>query len=386
MIKKPKIIFVVNEDWAFMTLRLPMAKAALSFCGADGEVIIATNVNEHRQQIEDMGFRVVHTPFERGGINPFKELCMVWHLIKLFRKEQPDIIHTITLKPILDGSIAALSVPKACVINTFTGMGAVFISSSGLGLLRRILIPAFRLLMGRKNAHVIVQNQDDLKLLTDFGIARPVRTTLIAGSGVNIDDFPVTPEPPTSGGPIIVTMVARLLWDKGLGELIEAAQILSQRNCPVHIRIVGAPDSQNPQNVDENTLNEWKSMQNVTFLGKRTDIAQLWSESHIAVLPSYREGLPKSLLEAASCGRPMIATDVPGCRELVKDGENGLLIPVKDATALADAIGHLEKDENLRIKLGKKAREDVKEIYADTVVMEKTHAIYGDVFSPAKTN
>ena len=382
MSKAPKIIFVVNEDWAFMTLRLPMAKAALSFCGADGEVIIATNVNEHRQQIEDMGFRVVHTPFERGGINPFKELGMVWHLIKLFRKERPDIIHTIALKPILDGSLAALAVPKALVINTFTGMGAVFIGSSDFGLLRRILIPAFKLLMGRKNAHVIVQNQDDLKLLTDLGIARPERTTLIAGSGVNLGDFPVTPEPqvlPESSGPIVVTMVARLLWDKGLGELMEAARILSQRNCPVHIRIVGAPDPQNPQNIDENTINEWKKLQNVSFLGKRTDIAQIWAESHIAVLPSYREGLPKSLLEAASCGRPMIATDVPGCRELVKDRENGLLIPVKDATALADAIEKLVNETDLRAKMGALARQGIEDSYSDTAVMAMIKNLYSNI-------
>jgi glycosyltransferase involved in cell wall biosynthesis len=373
MTKKPKIIFVVNEDWAFMTLRLPMAKAALAM---GGEVIVATRVNEHRAVMEDMGFRVAHVPFERGGINPFKELSVVWQLARLFRAERPDIIHTIALKAILDGSIAALAVPKATVINTFTGMGAVFIGSSGLGLVRKFLISAFHLLMGRNKAHVIVQNKDDLVLLLELGIARAQRTVLIAGSGVNMQEFPVTPEP--TGTPV-VTMVARLLWDKGMGELVSAAKLLVERGCEVKIQVVGDPDPQNPQSVDETTLQGWKTEGVVDFLGHCTDIATIWKNSHIAILPSYREGLPKSLLEAASCGRALIATDVPGCRELVIDGENGLLVPARDAKSLADAIERLVNDAELRVELGVGARKSVENSYADTVVMAAVRKLYGDV-------
>jgi glycosyltransferase involved in cell wall biosynthesis len=374
MAESPKIIFVVNEDWAFMTLRLPMAKAALAFCkSGGGEVIIATRVNEHRAAMEGMGFRVVHVPFERGGINPFKELSVVWQLARLFRAERPDIIHTIALKANLDGSLAALAVPKAAVINTFTGMGAVFIGSSGFGLVRKFLISAFCLLMGRNKAHVIVQNKDDLVLLLELGIARAERSVLIAGSGVNMLEFPHTPEP---AGTPVVTMVARLLWDKGIGELVSTAKLLKERGCAVKIQVVGSPDPQNPQSVDEETLQNWKNEGIVDFLGYRTDIATIWAGSHIAILPSYREGLPKSLLEAASCGKPLIATDVPGCRELVKDGENGLLVPVKNTVLLADAIEKLVNDLDLRSQLGDRARVDVEMRYADTVVIDAMCKLY----------
>lgn len=371
MTEKYKIVFVVTEDWAFLTFRRPMARAAMDM---GGEVVIATRVNQHRATIEAMGFRVVHVPFQRGGSNLFQELRVTWQLARLFRAERPDIIHTIALKPILDGSLAALAVPKTVVINTFTGMGAVFIGSSGSGLLRRFLITAFKVLMARKTSQIIVQNQDDLQLLQSLGIAHDQRTTLIVGSGVDVAAFPVTPEP--KGDPVVVMMVARLLWDKGLAELVEAAILLKQRGCAVEIRIVGAPDPQNPQSVDENTLKSWEDLDNVRFLGHRTDIAALWQTSHIAVLPSYREGLPKSLLEAASCGRPLIATDVPGCRELLKDNKNGLLVPPKDSEALANAVERLANDPQLRAYLGANARKDIEGIYADKVVTAATQKLY----------
>ena len=367
---KPKILFVVMEDWAFLSHRLPMARSARD---SGFDVVIATRVSKHLPEIEAEGFRVVHMDFRRGDMNPFTELGTVIALIRLMRREKPDIVHNIALKAILDGSLAAMVSPVGYVVNSFTGMGAVFTGNLGLGLLRAILTNAFRLLMRRNNTRVIVQNDDDQAQLAALGIGRPSRTTKICGSGVDTTTFQPSPEPP---GPVTVTMVSRLLWDKGIGELVSTAKLLKERGCAVKIQVVGSPDPQNPQSVDEETLQNWKNEGIVDFLGYRTDIATIWAGSHIAILPSYREGLPKSLLEAASCGKPLIATDVPGCRELVKDGENGLLVPVKNTVLLADAIEKLVNDLDLRSQLGDRARVDVEMRYADTVVIDAMCKLY----------
>ena len=361
------------EDWAFLSHRLPMARSARD---SGFDVVIATRVSKHLPEIEAEGFRVVHMDFRRGDMNPFTELGTVIALIRLMRREKPDIVHNIALKAILDGSLAAMVSPVGYVVNSFTGMGAVFTGNLGLGLLRAILTNAFRLLMRRNNTRVIVQNDDDQAQLAALGIGRPSRTTKICGSGVDTTTFQPSPEPP---GPVTVTMVSRLLWDKGISELMEAAQKLRDRGAAARIVIVGTPDPENPKSIDEATFMRWRSEGLVEFQGHRTDIAQVWAQSHIAVLPSYREGLPKSLLEGASCGRPMIATNVPGCRELVLDGINGLLVPARDAIELANAIEGLSTDSTLRKKLGTEARRLVEQKYSDNVIKHETIKLYSEL-------
>ena len=360
----------MTEDWAFISHRLPMAEAAADL---GYEIVVFTRISKHLKAIEKLGYRVITAPFDRRNINPLREIKTVIALIKVLHNERPDIVHNVALKPILDGTLATLFCPVGHVVNTFTGLGAVFIGDQGKGWLRRSLIIAFRMLMRLRNVYSIVQNEDDRAYLNALGISVSDRTVLIRGSGVNIDDFPVREEPAV---PIRATMVSRLLWDKGIGELIAAARLLNSRGSDVQVVLVGEPDPKNPNSISEQTYKEWQGEGIVEFQGYRPDIAAVWSESHIAILVSYREGLPKSLLEAASCGCAMIASDAPGCRELVKDGENGLLVPPRDATALADAIERLALDVDLRKKLGKNARKRVESMFSDRCVRDQTSTLY----------
>ena len=364
------------EDWAFLSHRLPMARAARD---SGFDVVVATRVSQHRAEIEAEGFRVVHVNFDRGGMNPFTEIRTVIALVCLMRREKPDIVHNIALKAILDGSLAELCSPVRHVVNSFTGMGAVFTGDSGFGLLRTILISAFRLLMRCANTHVIVQNDDDRAQLSSLGIGTSERTIKICGSGVDTKAFAPSPEP---DGPVTVTMVSRLLWDKGIGELMAAAQTLHDRGSDVRFVIVGTPDPENPKSVDKETYNRWQQEGIVEFQGHRTDIAAVWAQSHIAVLPSYREGMPKSLLEAAACGKPMITTAVPGCRALVEHGVNGVLVPARDAISLADAIETMAADQEARHRMGRAARTMIEQHYADTIIMKQISDLYERLVKP----
>ncbi len=340
------------------------------------EVAVVTRLCEHQKIIEDAGIRVIPFSFERRNLNPLKELLTVFRLAAVFRREKPDIVHNVAVKLVLDGTLAALFSPVGHVVNSFIGMGVIFTGQNDRELLRSILPVIFRSLMRSKNVYTIVQNKDDLSLLETLKISIKERTVLIRGSGVDLVLFSQTPEPDT---PVRVVMVSRLLWDKGIGELVEAARLLKQRGCSARVRIVGSPDPGNPKTVDEKTLSCWQAEGIIEFSGQNNEIAKVWASSHIAVLPSYREGLPMSLLEAASCGRPLIATDVPGCRELVKDGVNGILVPAYDASALADAIETLVNDRTLRKNMGQQARTMVEADYSSVVVMEKIKELYAQL-------
>ncbi len=338
------------------------------------EVVVATKVNDHQEKIEGEGFRVVPLALDRRSKNPFKELVAILHIARIYRQEKPDLIHHVALKPVLYGSVAARLAGVKQVINAFAGMGFVFIAKSGLAkTLRPLLITVFRLLLNHRSSHVVLQNQDDRDLFQQLGIGKAERTHLIKGSGVSLTNFPATEEP--QGTPI-ATFVGRMLWDKGVGELVEAARILNKNKTPLTIQLVGTPDPANPKSIPLETLEKWNKEGVIQWLGRRDDIAELWAKSHIAVLPSYREGLPKSLLEAASCGRPLIATDVPGCRELVNEGRNGLLVSSHDAITLAKALEKLALDPALRVQYGKQARQDVENEYSEQAVSEQIGQLY----------
>lgn len=364
-----KLIFVTSEDWAFLTHRLPMANAAVE---AGYDVTVATRVGTRAHEIEALGFRVVHIPMDRGGMNPFRELGTIFALMKLFRRVQPDVVQNIALKPILDGSLAALAVPSAKVINTFTGMGSIFIKDRGA--LKGALAWLFRLIMGRENVHIIYQNDDDRDLLAALRILRPQRAHLIPGSGVDTSHFSALPEPAT--GPFTVTFVGRMLWDKGIGELVEAARLLKGRGEEIRFLLVGNVDPDNPSSLTAAELEGWQREGLIEWRGHASDIRSVWQESHIAVLPSYREGMPKSMLEAAACGRPLIMTDVPGCRALGRDGENGILVPAGNPIALSSAIDRLSKSPALRRRHGQAARTTIEIGYSASIVAESVGRFY----------
>lgn len=366
-----KILFLVSEDWYFLSHRLPVARAARD---AGAEVVVATRLRERGADIKAEGFRLVPVELARSGRNPLHDLGTLVELVRLYRRERPDVVHHVALKPALYGSIAAWWTGLPATVNAFAGMGFVFISDGLFArLLRPVIAGLFRFLLNRPASRVIVQNPDDRALFTGrIGVA-PQRITIIRGSGVDIDHF--RPQPAEPPGPPVAICVSRMLWDKGIGELVDAARLLQARGVDIRIRLVG-PGDDNPAAIPQATLDAWAAEGIVEVAGPSRDIAGEYARAHIAVLPSYREGLPKSLLEAAAAGLPMVATDVPGCREVCRDGETGLLVPLRSVAELADALEQLATDPALRARLGRAARRAAETEFAEAIVVAQTLALY----------
>jgi glycosyltransferase involved in cell wall biosynthesis len=368
----PKMLFTVTEDWAFCSHRLPTASAARD---AGYEVVVVARMGEHQRQIEALGFRTVEWAIQRESLNPVHEFFALLDLVRIYKAERPDVVYHVAIKSIMYGSIAAHQAKVAATINLFSGMGVVFISNAvKFRIIRALVTPILRWALKSPSSRLQVQNGDDKALLNGLGIATPTRTDLVPGSGLDIENYPATPEP-TDITPK-ATVVARMLWDKGIGELVEAARLLKDRGVELDIELVGAPDPANPASIPEATLKSWQDEGLVTWLGRRSDVAEILKQSHIAVLPSYREGMPRSLLEAAAIGRPLVAFDAPGCRDLVQDGKNGLLVPFGDVTALADALQKLATDAALRKTLGQQARKDCETIYSATAIQGHLKTIF----------
>ena len=363
-----KLFYLVADDRYFCTHRLPLAIAAKK---QGYEVTVLTTVSDYQDKIERAGIRVVPIDFKRGSINLFVELKTLWQILLAYRKYRPDIVHHVAIKPVLYGTFCAILTRVPNVINAIAGLGYVFAHNHLKALLVRSPIRlAFRLLLNHFSVKTIVQNPDDRHQLST--LVNPQKIFLIPGAGVNPDLFSPTEEPKSP--PIKVVLVARMLWTKGVGELIEAARFLHKEN--IQIQLVGEPDEQNPAFVPIATLKQWTEEGIVTWQGYRPDIAKVYEESHIAVLPSYSEGLPKSLLEAAACGRPIITCDAPGCREVVKDGYNGILVPMKDSVALAKAIQTLANDKALRLTMGANGRKRIETEFSEQIINTQVLALY----------
>ncbi len=380
---RPKLLFFVTEDWYFCSHRLPLARAARD---AGYDVRVATRVAAHGETIRAEGFGLIPLRhFNRSIGNPIRELASLLEIIAIYRREKPDLIHQIAIKPALLGSLAARLTGVPRMINMIAGLGSIFTSRS---LKARLLRPpvklAIRLLLNRPNARVIVQNPEDGQLLTGGGLVAPERLALIKGSGVDLARYAATPEPATDAGhPPIAAQVSRMIWDKGAGVLVEATRLLRARGVALHVILAGTPDPENMATIPEAQLRAWHDEGIVEWVGFCDDVAKLWRDSHIAVLPSwYGEGVPKSLLEAAAAGRPMVAVDGPGLREVVLDGETGLLVPPRDAQALADALEALVKDGALRRRLGQAARARAERNFGDDTVVAATMVLYRDLIAP----
>lgn len=369
-----RLVFYVTEDWYFCSHRLPIAKAAQN---AGMEVVVATRVAQHGYKIEQEGFRLIPLTMRRSSNNPFRELLAVFEILQIYRRERPDIVHNVALKPVIYGSLAARIAGVPVIINALAGLGYVFSSDRCKAkLLKPWIRAAFRLLINHGQCKIIVQNPDDQQLLTASGLISSERTVLIRGSGVDISRYQPCREP-SDKGPVVVTLVARMLLDKGVVEFVEACRLLKQNSVLFRAILVGAPDPENPASIPDSQLLAWQAEGIVEWWGQQDNIPAVWSQTHVAVLPTtYGEGVPKSLLEAAACARPIIATDVPGCREIVQNGRNGVLVHVGDTVALADAIGRLVADQNLRRRMGANGRKKVVREFAESVVIQKTLDLY----------
>ena len=369
--EKPVLLYLVTEDWYFCSHRLPIARAARD---AGWDVVVATRVGKHAQSILQEGFRLIPIRLRRRSLAPWREVVAITELVRIYRRERPDLVHHVGMKPVLYGALAATIAGVPAVINALAGMGYVFTSSQlKARLLRPLIRAAFRCLLDRPRSRLILQNPDDVASMAGGTVAAE-RVALIRGSGVDTATFLPRPEP--DGTPVAV-MVSRMLWDKGVGELVEAARLLKRRGVPLRVVLVGPPDPENPASIPERRLHGWDASGDVAWWGEREDIAEIWANSHIAVLPSYYgEGVPKALLEAAAYSRPMVATNISGCREIVQDGVTGLLVPPRDAERLADALERLARDPQLRRHMGAAARELVERELSEKAVVEETMALY----------
>lgn len=368
---KKKILFLQTEDSTFYSHRLPMARAALD---AGFEVVVAVRVVAHRERIEREGFRVVPLPWQRNGVNPLSELRTLAAIIRLYASERPVLVHQVTLKPILYGSLAAALCGVPAAINALTGLGYVFISEGWVARLLRPLVGlAMKVAFAKSGSVVLFQNEDDRTLFISRGLVPRERTILIRGSGVDVRRF--TPRPESVGTPLII-LPARMLWDKGVGEFVEAAGILAAEGVPARFALIGERDDENPAAIPPARLAQWKDSGIVEWWGLREDMPEVYAQAHVVCLPSYREGLPKALMEAAACGRPVVGTDVPGCREVVRHEETGLVVPVRDPKALAAALRRLIDDRDLRRRLGEGGRSLAVAEFAEERIIEQMMAAY----------
>ena len=372
-----KVVMVVSEDWYFLSHRFALAR----YLAAEGwEVVVATQVNRaaDSERIAAAGLRVVPVPLERGRLLALGDLCYWWRLRRLYREEQPDVVHQVAMKPVLYGSVAALGLPRTGVVNALAGLGYLFTNRRGIvAVVRAIVLRMFRWLFARRSTRLILQNTEDMALFgRELGVPEK-NLRLIRGSGVDLAGF--NPVEHGARKPVVAVMVARLLRDKGVLELVEASRILRQEGVPVRVQLAGGIDRKNPNSLSESEVSALQAEDVVDCLGHRDDIAAVYGRADIAVLPSYREGLPRSLLEAAACGLPIVTTDTSGCREVVADGVNGFLVPVRDPVALAEALRRLTKDAELRRSMGAASRLRAEQEFSQELIFASTLSVYHEV-------
>jgi glycosyltransferase involved in cell wall biosynthesis len=366
---RPVLVYLVTEDWYFLSHRLPMAREAQR---AGYDVHVITHVNKGAAAIEAEGFRLHSLVWRRGSINPVAFFSNIRAVRRHYRAINPNLVHHVALQPTIVGSLAAAGL-SPIRLNALAGLGFAFTSSTlKARLVRPVLRTLLRHVLGHPRAAVLVQNPDDRAAVQSLRVATE-HIFVIPGSGVDIDTLTPLPEP---AGPVTVAFVGRLLDDKGVRSLVKAKAILASRGHPVRLVIAGDPDPANPVSIPPQEIAEWGQRPGLELLGHVADIREVWKAAHIAVLPSRREGLPKSLLEAAACGRPIVATDVPGCREIARPGVNALLVPPDDAEALADAIGRLAGDAELRRTFGEAGRRLVESAFSSETVGEQVVALY----------
>lgn len=370
--RAPRLLFFVTEDWYFCSHRLPLAQAAQA---AGYEVALITRIRDQGESIRAQGIRVISLELSRRGLNPLRELALIVRLYAIYRRERPDILHQVAMKPVLYGSLVARLAGAPRIVNALAGLGFLFSSQR---LQARLLRPFVRLALRGllDDTQVIVQNPDDARLLNELARLTPQQVQIIRGSGVDLTSFRPTPPPSESPAGPVIMLPARLLWDKGVGELVEAAKRLRARKIAARCVLVGMPDPDNPTAVPEERIHAWVQAGFIEWWGHQDDMPTTLSQSHIVCLPSYREGLPKVLAEAAACGRPIVTSDAPGCREVVRHGENGLLVPIGDANALAEALVTLIRNPELRAAYGSAGRQRAEAEFGNAKVIAATLALY----------
>lgn len=375
-----KVILFANTDWYLYNFRRSLA-LALRHAGCD--VLLISPPGPYGEKLRQLGLRWEPLPMERRSLNPMRELALLWYLIRLIRREQPTLVHGFTIKCAVYGSLAARLAGVPVRVNAVAGMGYVFTSDQlKARVLRPVVRGLLRLALGGEQARLILQNSDDVALFTQAGLVDPEHIRLIRGSGVDCARFADVPRAASNDGSLRVLLASRLLWDKGIEEFIGALRQLRDQGRPIDALLAGMPDPGNPAAVPESTIQGWVEEGLVTWLGHVDDMNRLLGSVHVVVLPSYREGLPRTLVEAAACGLPLITTDVPGCREVVRDGVDGLLVPVKNSDALAAAIRRLQDQPEFAYHLGQAARRKARAEFDEGIVIRRTMEVYAELCQP----
>jgi glycosyltransferase involved in cell wall biosynthesis len=327
--------------------------------------------------MEAEGFRVIPWRISRRSLNPLRELNAFFQVVRAYKRERPDLVHHVALKPIVYGGLAARLCGWPASVNAITGMGHVFTNSNWrMRLLRKGLLMVLRIALGSKNSKTVFQNEDNRTLLIRAGVVPLARTTVIRGTGVNVEQF--VPQREATGPPVVV-LASRLLWEKGIADFVEAARILRTQRTNARFVLVGKPDPENPSSIPEAQIRAWVESHLVEWWGHHDEMAKVFAKASVVCLPSYGEGFPRVLVEAAACGRAIVSTDVPGCREVVRNGENGFLVPARNPRALARALDTLIRDPILRSNMAGRGREIALREFSEEMIFAEILSVYREL-------
>lgn len=374
-----KVLLFANTDWYLYNFRRGLASAVHD---AGHDVLLVSPPGEYGDKLRSMHFRWEPAPMVRRSLNPLREVALVQWLRRLIVRERIDLVHGFTIKCAVYGSIAARLAGSPARVNAVAGMGYVFTSEEARArILRPVIRNLLRIALDGEGARLILQNPDDVDLFARAGLVKPDRVRLIPGSGVDCTLFAPSAKRDQAQATdrFRVLLPARVLWDKGVSEFVEAARLIRRAGHSVEFLLAGEPDPGNPAAVPESTIHSWVAEGLVQWLGHVRNMPGLFHSVDAVVLPSYREGLPKGLIEAAACGLPLVTTDVPGCRQVVTDGVDGLLVPVRDAVALSQAILRLSGDPALCLRLGAAARAKALAEFEERRVVERTLGVYREL-------
>lgn len=374
-----KVLLFANTDWYLYNFRRSLA---LALRDAGHDVLLVSPQGSYGAQLTALGLRWLPAPMDRRSLNPLREAALVWWLRALMRRERIDLMHGFTIKCAVYGSLAARLAGVSARVNAVAGMGYVFTSNDTKArLLRPIVRTLMRTALNGSRARLILQNPADVAQFAHAGIVNTAQVRLIPGSGVDIQRFVPCTDPPTpdSVHRLRVLLPARLLWDKGVAEFVEAARLLRREGRAIDMLLAGEPDPGNPAAVPEESLRAWHAEGIVQWLGHVNDMPALLRSVDVVALPSYREGLPKGLIEAAACARPLVTTDVPGCRDVVTHNVSGLLVPARDAQSLANAIARLHDNPTLRAQFGAAARSKALREFDERIVISRTLSVYREL-------
>jgi glycosyltransferase involved in cell wall biosynthesis len=371
-----RVLFVDNDVNSFYSYRIEMARAARD---AGFDVHIAAPEGKAAQTLLSEGFRFHSVAMTRSGLHPWKELATIAALFSLYRKLQPDLVHHLRLKPVLYGGLAAYGARVPAVVGLLTGLGYVFIAETRkAAVIRRLVTLSCKVAFRHGNQRIIFQNPDDQFVFVQNKILPARQTALIKGSGVDVNTYLPTPE--REGVPVVV-LASRMLRDKGVDEFVDAARSLRAAGVPARFVLVGETDPGNPTAIRAEQLRQWADTGVVEWWGHQANMKDVLAQAHVVCLPSLREGVPKVLIEAAACGRAIVTTDAPGCREIVRNGENGLLVPVRDSRALAEALRLLVENAPLRAGMGLKGRDIAVQEFSIERVVRETLGVYRELLA-----